>query len=71
MTKKYKVLFSKICCSHCKNDITEDAFSLIRKDKGQKVVRMVCPHCGKDFGIGFLKVHEGVGQPNTPLNIEN
>ena len=30
---------------------------------------MVCPHCGKDFGLGILKVHEGVGQPHAPLEV--
>lgn len=41
----------------------------MRKDKGAMVVKMVCPKCGKDFGLGILKVHEGVGQPHSPLEI--
>lgn len=69
MGKKYKKLFSNLCCSFCKNDITREAFSVVRKDKGASVVRMVCPHCGKDFGLGILKVHEGVGQPHAPFEV--
>ena len=70
MGKKYKKLFSNLCCSFCKNDIERDAFEVVRKDKGVNVVHMVCPKCGKDFGLGLLKVHEGVGQPNVPLVIK-
>lgn len=69
MGKKFKKLFSNLCCSYCRNDIDSDAFSIVRKEKGLNVVRMVCPKCGKDFGIGMLKVHEGVGQPHVPLEI--
>ncbi len=70
MGKKYKELFSNLCCSYCRNDIERDAFTVVRKDKGASVVRMVCPKCGKDFGLGILKVHEGVGQPHEALEIE-
>ena len=67
MGKKFKKLFSNFCCSYCRNDIDRSAFVIVRKDKGMNVVKMVCPNCGKDFGIGFLKIHEGVGQPHAPL----
>lgn len=69
MGKKFKKLFSNLCCSYCKNDINRDAFTVVRKEKGANVVRMVCPKCGKDFGLGILKIHEGVGQPYEPLEI--
>jgi len=71
MGKKYKKLFENMCCSYCRNDIERDAFEIVRKDKGMSVVRMVCPKCGKDFGLGILKVHEAVGQPMEPLEVVN
>ncbi len=71
MSKKYKKLFENLCCSHCKIDINEDFFRIIRKEKGLKVIEMKCPNCGKDYGIGFLKIHENVGQPNTSLKIQD
>ena len=67
MSKKYKKLFEKLCCSQCKSDIDEDFFKVIRKEKGFNVVKMQCPFCGKDYGTGFLKVHKAVGQPDLPL----
>ncbi len=69
MGKKFKVLFENLCCSFCKSDIERDAFEVVRKDRGMNVVRMICPKCGKDYGIGFLKFHEGVGQPHEALEM--
>lgn len=71
MSKKYKKLFKNLCCSQCKADIDEEYFKVIRKEKGFNIVEMRCPKCGKDYGIGFFKIHEAVGQPNVPLEVLN
>ena len=65
--KYYKDLLSNLCCSVCKSEFDDDAFTLVRKEKELRVVRMICPKCGKDYGIYFLKAHPNVGQPHEPL----
>ena len=69
MGKKFDYLFSDLCCSFCRAAIDRGAFEQVRKEKGLSVVKMVCPKCGKDYGIGFLKIHEGGGQPHAPLQV--
>ena len=69
MSQYYKDLLSNLCCSVCKTEFDETAFTIIRKEKELKVVKMVCPNCGKDYGVCLLKSHPNVGQPHEALKV--
>lgn len=51
---KIKQLFSGLCCSVCRHDFDEDAISIQREEKDLIVIRVVCPECGKNFGLALL-----------------
>lgn len=69
MNDYYKDLLSNLCCSVCKKEFEEASFTLVRKEKELIVVKIVCTHCGKDYGLCFFKSHPNVGQPHTPLKV--
>lgn len=54
MKKKIKTLFKNLCCSVCKSDFDEDSIQIKREEEGLSVVNLVCPKCGKNFGMAFL-----------------
>lgn len=47
-------LFSSMCCSVCKHDFDEDAIIIKRQEKNLLVLQIICPECGKSFGIALL-----------------
>lgn len=51
---KLRKLFSGLCCNVCKHDFDEDAIFIKRQEKDLLVVQIVCPECGKNFGIALL-----------------
>jgi hypothetical protein len=51
---KLKKLFSGLCCSVCKHDFDEEAISIKREEKNLLVVQVVCPDCGKNFGLALI-----------------
>lgn len=51
-------MFKNLCCSKCKSDFDEDSMKLLRKEDSMFVVRLVCQHCGKSFGVAFLGVSD-------------
>ncbi len=51
---KLKKLFSGMCCNICGHDFDEDAIFIKRKDKNLLVLQIVCPECGKSFGLALL-----------------
>ncbi len=51
---KLKKLFSGLCCSECKHDFDENAIFVKREEKNLLVLQIVCPECGKSFGLALL-----------------
>ncbi len=49
-SKDIKVLFSNLCCSHCRNDFTQDSLTLKEKEGDVLICNLKCSVCGKDFG---------------------
>ncbi len=52
--KKLEKLFSGLCCSVCKHDFDMEAITVKREEKNLLVLQIVCPECGKSFGLAFL-----------------
>ncbi len=51
---KLKRLFSGLCCSVCRHDFDEEAIIIKREEENLLVLQIVCPECGKSFGIALL-----------------
>ena len=51
---KLKKLFSNLCCSVCGHDFDERAIFIKREEKNLLVLQIVCPECGKSFGLALL-----------------
>lgn len=51
---KLKKLFSGLCCSVCKHDFDEEAIFIKREEKNLLVLQIICPECGKSFGLALL-----------------
>ncbi len=51
---KLKKLFSGLCCSVCKHDFDESAIYIKREEKNLLVLQIICPECGKSFGLALL-----------------
>lgn len=49
-----KKLFSGMCCNVCGHDFDEDAIFVKREEKNLLVLQIICPECGKSFGIALL-----------------
>ena len=70
---KLKKLFSGLCCSVCRHDFDEDAIFIKREEENLLVLQVVCPECGKSFGLALL----GTGalsvkdKEDTPLEIQD
>jgi len=54
MEKKLKILFSNLCCSHCKAEFDENSIEIKRRETGLIVTHLVCRNCGKSFGVAFV-----------------
>ena len=55
MNKKIiNMLFSDMCCSVCKTDFDENSVFELRNEMNLQVLQVVCPNCGKSFGIALL-----------------
>lgn len=67
MKRKIATLFSDLCCSSCNADFDENSVLIMREEKtdGEEmlVFRLVCPECGKSFGVAFLGISD--------LNLKN
>lgn len=51
---KLSKLFSGLCCNVCKHDFDEDAIHIKREEKNLSVLQIICPECGKNFGLAIL-----------------
>lgn len=54
MEKKLKVLFDNLCCSQCKTGFDENSIQIKREEEGLLVTHLMCPNCGKSFGVAFV-----------------
>lgn len=58
MKRKIAALFKDLCCSKCKSDFDENSVVIMREEQGDDgemlVFKLVCPSCGKSFGVAFL-----------------
>ena len=52
--KKIVKMFSGLCCSVCKHDFDENAIFIKREEKDLAVLQIICPECGKSFGLALL-----------------
>lgn len=66
-----KKLFSGFCCNICKHDFDEDAIFIKRQEKNLLVVQIVCPECGKNFGIALLGTNNISTKEETPLEMQD
>ncbi len=62
MKRKIATLFKDLCCSACKSDFDENSVLIMREEKTEDeemlVIRMICPNCGKSFGVAFLGISD-------------
>lgn len=54
MNKKFSLLFKDMCCPRCKHDFDGASVEIVREEPFLLVVKLVCQHCNKKFGIAFL-----------------
>ncbi len=67
-----KKLLSGLCCSYCKHDFDENSIIIRREEQNLMVLQIVCPACGKNFGIAFLGAGDGFIKPDeTNLEIKD
>lgn len=74
MEKKFSVLFSNLCCSHCKHGFDEQSVSVKRQEKGLLVTHLTCQNCGKSFGIAFVGSSDFElknGETASPLEVQS
>lgn len=58
MKKKFSTLFKNLCCSQCKADFDENSVQIVREEDQMMVIRLVCEHCGKSFGVAFVGISD-------------
>ena len=58
-----KLIFSKMICSCCDQQFTPDCVEIIRIEGNVAVVKIVCTHCGKNYGIAMVGI-ETIGGEN-------
>ena len=66
-----KTLFSGLCCSVCKHDFDENSIIIKRQEKNLLVLQIICPDCGKNFGIALLGTNNiSIKEKDTPLEMQ-
>lgn len=66
-----KTLFSGLCCNVCKHDFDENSIFIKRQEKNLLVLQIICPECGKNFGIALLGVNNiAVKENDKALEIQ-
>ena len=66
--KDFRILFSGLCCSRCKNEFTIDDLTEIRKENDIKICKLQCQKCDKDFGEIILNYNKKA-KKHSPLEI--
>ncbi len=67
---KLKKLFENMCCSVCKHDFDESAITIKREEEGLLVLQIVCPECGKSFGLALLGTGEDSIKEDNALEFQ-
>ncbi len=49
-----KKLLENMCCSVCRHDFDEDSIQIKRQENNLLVLQIICPECGKSFGLALL-----------------
>lgn len=55
----FTALFDSMCCCVCRHDFDSSAIKIKQEEKNLYVLEIVCPECGKNFGLALLKKEEG------------
>ena len=66
--KDFRILFSGLCCSRCKNEFTIDDLIEIRNENDIKICKLQCQKCDKDFGEIILNYNKKA-KKHAPLEI--
>ena len=66
--KEFKILFSNLCCSRCKNEFSISSINEIKREDDILICNLVCEKCTKDFGRVILNFNRKSKQ-HTPLEI--
>ncbi len=66
--KDFRILFSGLCCSRCKNEFTIDDLTEIRNENDIKICKLQCQKCNKDFGEIILNYNKKATK-HSPLEI--
>ena len=68
--KKIKILLSNLCCSACKNEFSEESFSIETREKGLLSGNLTCAYCGKNFGKIFIGI-SGDSLKTEPVEVKD
>ena len=66
--KVIKTLFSRLCCSNCKNDFTKESLIIKERKSEIYICNLKCEKCGKDFGDVIFKLNSST-KFQSPLEI--
>ncbi len=53
-----KLIFSKMVCSCCDKQFTPDCIEIIRIEDNCAIVKIVCTHCNKNYGIAIVGIEK-------------
>ena len=67
---KLKKLFANMCCSVCKHDFDENSIIIKREEKDLLVLQIICPECGKNFGLALFGTNENSIKDDSPLEFQ-
>jgi hypothetical protein len=63
--------FSKMTCSRCSNNFTEESIAVLREEHNYTVVRITCGSCGKNIGIAILGLDKNEMKKSLEFSEEN
>ena len=63
--------FSKMSCSRCSNNFTEESITVLREEYNYTVVRITCGFCGKNIGIAILGLDKNEMKKSLEICDEN
>ena len=60
--KDINALFSRLCCSRCRNEFTKESFNILEQNNDILICRLFCEKCGKDFGEIVFNYNRKAGE---------
>ncbi|MFA6989460.1 MAG: hypothetical protein WC197_05265 [Candidatus Gastranaerophilaceae bacterium] len=63
--------FSKMSCSRCLNNFSEESITVLREECNYTVVRVTCGFCGKNIGIAILGLDKNEMKKSLEICDEN